>query len=90
MTNADVPWMAMEGVIQNPVNPFTGNPVNGEEKRTKALYINDLDSSGFADDYYFGAEEGSSWRVSRNIFDDTNWKQLTEEEISVILGMEAE
>jgi arylsulfatase A-like enzyme len=32
MTNADVPTLAMDGVIENPVNPFTGNPVNSDQK----------------------------------------------------------
>ncbi len=27
MTNADVPYIATNGIIENPVNPFTGNPL---------------------------------------------------------------
>ncbi len=33
MTNADVPSLAMEGLVENPVNPFTGNPVGSGAKR---------------------------------------------------------
>jgi len=33
MTNADVPSLAFKDIIQNPKNPFTGNPVNDEEKK---------------------------------------------------------
>ena len=32
MTNADVPFMAVDGLIENPVNPFTGKPITTEEK----------------------------------------------------------
>ena len=27
MTNADTPYLATEGIIDNPTNPFTGNPL---------------------------------------------------------------
>ena len=32
MTNADTPTLAMNGLIENPVNPFTGNPITDEMK----------------------------------------------------------
>ncbi len=32
MTNADVPTLATDGVIDNPVNPYTGKPINNKEK----------------------------------------------------------
>ena len=32
MTNADVPTIAMEGLIDDPVNPFTGNEINSDYK----------------------------------------------------------
>ena len=32
MTNADVPTLATDGAIENPVNPFTGTPINSDEK----------------------------------------------------------
>ena len=32
MTNADVPTLATQGIIENPVNPFTGKPINSDEK----------------------------------------------------------
>lgn len=39
MTNADVPTYAMDGLIDNPINPFTGNPVNNEEKNSHPQYV---------------------------------------------------
>lgn len=32
MTNADVPTIAMEEIVDNPVNPATGNPINSDAK----------------------------------------------------------
>ena len=32
MTNADTPALAVEGLIENPVNPFTGKTISSEEK----------------------------------------------------------
>jgi hypothetical protein len=38
MTNADVPFLAFSGQIENPVNPFTGNPLSIDAKRGP-LYV---------------------------------------------------
>ena len=32
MTNGDTPTIAMQGLIKDPVNPFTGNPINSDPK----------------------------------------------------------
>jgi len=39
MTNADVPTLATKDLIENPVNPFTGNPINDDEKTAHDQYI---------------------------------------------------
>ncbi len=39
MTNADVPTLALEGLIENPVNPFTGNVITNDEKTAHEQYI---------------------------------------------------
>ena len=33
MTNADTPTLATSGLINDPVNPFTGNPINSDPKK---------------------------------------------------------
>ena len=35
MTNADTPVLATNGIIDNPVNPYTGNPINSDLKTGK-------------------------------------------------------
>ena len=32
MTNADVPVLAFEGIVEDPVNPYTGNPIDSSYK----------------------------------------------------------
>lgn len=39
MTNADVPVLAMNGLIDNPVNPFTGKVINSDEKTAHKKYL---------------------------------------------------
>jgi hypothetical protein len=39
MTNADSPTLAVEGVIDNPVNPFTGKEINNDEKYAHNQYV---------------------------------------------------
>ena len=39
MTNADTPTLAMEGLIEDPVNPFTNNPINSEGKNGSQMVI---------------------------------------------------
>jgi len=39
MTNADVPTLATSGLISNPVNPFTGKPINSDAKHNPQTVI---------------------------------------------------
>ena len=39
MTNADTPSLAFEGLIDDPVNPFTGNKINTDAKGEKKHHI---------------------------------------------------
>lgn len=82
MTHADVPTIAMQDLISDPVNPFTGNVVNNEEKTAHEQYV-------------FGSE---NWDVEKNngtvflpgmwfsihdsIWDKDNWTLLQENSIS--------
>ena len=82
MTNADVPTMAVDGIIKNPINPFTGNIINNEEKTNHEQYV--IISS----DYDVTVNNGNTFiprqwfAVSENIWDIDNWR-LIEEEVTV-------
>ena len=73
MTNADVISLATEGVIEDPRNPFTGNPINTDEKYAHDQYVivSDIWSTGTNNKNTFLP---SKWaRVNTNIWDKSNW-----------------
>lgn len=45
MTNADVPTMALDGLVEDPHNPFTGKPINSDAKAGEQRVIMSLDWS---------------------------------------------
>jgi hypothetical protein len=75
MSNADVPFIAFEGQIEDPVNPFTGKEITTDMKKnplyiTVSGSINPEKSSNKVSlnpkkDYY----------VHTNIFDPKNWEK---------------
>ena len=64
MTNADVPTLAMEGIIENPVNPFTGNPINSDEKLAH-------------DQFVTLSREFSVTLNSGNVFNPSQWASVS-------------
>ena len=81
MTNADVPWLAMEGLIDNPVNPFTGNAINDDEKYAHDQYIivsPDFDLRVNNGNTFLPAKWAS---VKDNIWDESNWAFSTEKAV---------
>jgi len=43
MTNADTPALATSGIVSNPVNPFTGNPINTNGKNgPQTVFYSDI------------------------------------------------
>ncbi|MBQ7895342.1 MAG: hypothetical protein IJ364_02150, partial [Oscillospiraceae bacterium] len=81
MTNADVPVLATNELINDPVNPFTGKAINSEEKYAHKQFVVPLN--------YFNVESSdgeytqywpSQWfSVGENIFDHSNWTFYEEE-----------
>ena len=74
MTNADTPTLAVEGLIENPVNPYTGNPINSNAKSEPQNVfempwhlLNDNDA-------IIDMDEGHIWSVEEDIFDQDNWE----------------
>ncbi|MBO4928236.1 MAG: membrane protein insertase YidC [Clostridiales bacterium] len=69
MTNADTPYLAMYGLLDNPVNPFTNNPVFQEDaKNAEKMYILYTDN--------WSAESNSG-----NTFTDTKWYSLQRQDL---------
>ena len=73
MTNADVPTLAMEGVIPNPTNPFTGKAINSDEKTAHSQFIirsNDSNTNTNNGNTFLPSKWAS---VKDNIWDKNNW-----------------
>ncbi len=79
MTNADVPTYAMKGLIDNPVNPFTGNPVNNVDKFSQPLHI--LGSPKWVVDTNNGTTflPGLWLSVEKDMRDKNNWTIIKDE-----------
>lgn len=77
MTNADVPALAMAGIINEPVNPFTGKTIDSSMK-SGDLYVTDSwkwdlkKNNGTV----FDTNGDHWWTVHDSIFDLNNWNKL--------------
>ena len=80
MTNADGAIFAVQDVIDNPVNPFSGNLLDGHEKYEEKI-ISYGPSENFNPDYsrdrytYF---KGKWYAVHDNVYDINNWEYVGE------------
>ncbi len=76
MTNADVPTIATLDVIENPVNPFTQRPIQGEMDKTVPQKV----TTSF--EYNVAVNRGNTflpghwYTVHDNIFVQDNWEDL--------------
>ena len=78
MTNADTPFICLNGVIDNPVNPFTGNPIVEYDKTGEQLvYMSDEWNVDFNHGTQFVDPNGYWLTVSGNIWDDDNWNEYS-------------
>ena len=81
MTNADVPYLVTQGVIDNPVNPFTGNPLTMDGKVDMPMLIYDSedwnveegDAIAGADAYAFSEGDWYAFDGDR-IFNRSAWE----------------
>ena len=81
MTIADVITLATNDVIENPVNPFTGNAINMDEKYAHDQYViisqywNTNENNG-------NVFRPATWaRVNTNIWDKSNWSFYNKETV---------
>jgi hypothetical protein len=80
MTNADVPTIAMQGVIDDPVNPFTGNPVDDSVKQDGFVIVTNSGNWVVRDGdaTTFELEEGEWWLVHDDALNMDNWTKYEE------------
>jgi len=78
MTNADVPSLLLEGIVENPKNPFTGKeikkiPLKGKKASGVVTTHNFL--PGVNGLYTFNVPDSDWYTVKNNIFDRKNWQK---------------
>jgi hypothetical protein len=76
MSNADVPYLSLVNVIENPVNPFTGNEITVKAKE-KPLYIAVSGSLHIKDKNgtQFELNPEKDYYIHDSIFDPKNWER---------------
>ena len=74
MTNADVPFMATEGIIKDPKNPFTGNTINPKIKNDPQLIL--IERTEKKSDYEIDINSKNSYYVHTDIFNPNNWEKV--------------
>ncbi len=77
MTNGDTPALATSGLINDPVNPFTGNPINQEAKNgpQTVFFSNEIDVDVNNGNTFL---PGSWYSVEGDPHDPENWEHLGE------------
>ena len=79
MTNADAPLFAIQDVIENPVNPYTGVRLDDSEKSAHAQLVTTSEHwqvDEFQTGSVFDTSDGAWFSVEDNIFEYDNWQQV--------------
>ena len=81
MTNADVPALAAKGLINEPVNPFTGKALDSGEKEAHAQYV--IVSGEASTNTNNGTTflPADWYSVCDNIWDKGNWRKEAEDAV---------
>ena len=77
MTNADTPTLALDGLMEDPVNPFTGKDITSEAKNTEKHHVFFTYSTTPSSNNKNTFQPGR-WYVleGQNIFDTSAWSYL--------------
>lgn len=78
MTNADVPTLATNGLIEQPVNPFTGKEINSDYKLQGEQHIFFTEAWDTTVNNGNTFLPGDWFAVQDNIFDMNNWRAIDE------------
>ena len=83
MTNADTPTIALAGIVDNPVNPYTGNPINNDEKTAHEQLVTTSWHHNVNENHHgtvFETDDGYWYAVdpNGNIYDPDSWTLVQE------------
>ena len=73
MTNADVPFIALNDIIENLVNPWTGKPIKKDKENGVTLTTSSLWDVNQHSKYHIKIKEHEWLHVRNYIFDINNW-----------------
>jgi hypothetical protein len=76
MTQADVPVLALEGIVHNPRNPFTGNMVQADKNNGATITTSSKFYPTSHGKYHFKMNSHEWLHVHTNIFDPANWEKV--------------
>ena len=82
MTNADVPSLAVKGLFEEAVNPFTDVIISDNAKTEAPMHLTDS-RHAYVDEnngYTFDTSDAPWWSVHDDIFDMNNWEKYEPEE----------
>lgn len=81
MTNGDVPTLAFKGIVDDPVNPFTGKAIDSSEKTKHDQYIIASDETDIQKNNGNTFLPSKWYSVHDDMRDINNWKVVSEEEV---------
>lgn len=80
MTNADVPYLSVSGLIKNPTNPFTGNAITTEAK-CDLQYILRSSEWNITENQGNQFQSGEWWSIHDDVRDPDNWELVNENSV---------
>lgn len=81
MTNADVPYLSIEGLIEDPQNPFTGNRISIEGMKEKEQYVLDSNYLNVDDNHGMQFKPGNWYGVTKDVRVISNWDKESENSV---------
>jgi len=79
MTNGDVPILALDGIVKEPVNPFTKKPLQPDKNNGIVITTIGAVSTYRHNKYSYNIAKNQWLYVKDNIFDPANWKTVTDQ-----------
>jgi len=77
MTNADVPFFTLNGLVESPANPFTGNPITTQPKKNGILITTQyLPMAGSHGKYVFNIKKNQWISLHDSIYEASNWESI--------------
>ncbi len=86
MTNADTPTLAFDGLIENPVNPFTGKRIDDSEKTAHDQYILASDKWDVSSNNGNVFLPGDWYAVHGDTWNADNWRLVATDSVSPEAG----